>query len=69
MLAREEVETVLRALGRLAEADRLAIALRYFAHLSDADAAELAGTTAGGFRVRVMRARRRLEALLEEADA
>jgi RNA polymerase sigma-70 factor (ECF subfamily) len=69
VLAREEVETVLRALGRLGEADRLAIALRYFAHLSDADAAELAGTTAGGFRVRVMRARRRLEALLEEADA
>ena len=68
VLAREEVETVLRALARLSESDRVAIALRYFAQLSDAEAAELARTSPGAFRLRVLRARRRLEALLEEAD-
>jgi RNA polymerase sigma factor (sigma-70 family) len=68
VLAREEVATVLDALTQLSEADRLAVALRYFAQLSDAEAAELAGVSAGAYRVRLVRARRRLEALLEDAD-
>jgi RNA polymerase sigma-70 factor (ECF subfamily) len=68
VVAREEVDTVLGALARLADADRLAIALRYLAELPDAEAAPLAGATPSAFRVRVLRARRRLEALLEEAD-
>jgi RNA polymerase sigma factor (sigma-70 family) len=68
VLARDEVETVLGALARLAEADRLVIALRYFAELADVEAATLAGTTPEAYRVRLMRARRRLQALLEEAD-
>jgi RNA polymerase sigma-70 factor (ECF subfamily) len=65
--ARDEVETVLRALARLSEADRLVLALRYFAELPDAEAAALAQTTSGAYRVRLVRARRRLEALLGEA--
>ena len=69
VLARDEVETVLSALGRLTEADRLAVALRYFAELPDAEAAALAGTSPEAYRVRVMRARRRLQTLLEESDA
>ena len=36
---REEVETVLRALAQLSEADRLVVALRYFAELPDREAA------------------------------
>ena len=68
MLAREEVATVLDALARLSEADRLVVALRYFAELPDAEAATFAGTSTGTYRVRLMRARRRLEALLEDAD-
>jgi RNA polymerase sigma-70 factor (ECF subfamily) len=68
MLVREEVAAVLRALGRLSDSDRLVVALRYFAELSDAEAAELAGTTPGAYRVRLVRARRRLQALLEEDD-
>ncbi len=68
VLAREEVTTVLDALTELSEADRLVIALRYFAQLPDAEAAALAGTSTGTYRVRLMRARRRLEALLEDAD-
>ena len=68
VLAREEVTTVLDALARLSEADRLVIALRYFAQLADAEAAALAGTSTGAYRVRLTRARRRLESQLEEAD-
>ncbi len=68
MLAREEVETVLGALARLSDADRLAVVLRYFAELPDAEAAALLGTSKEAYRVRLLRARRRLQALLEEAD-
>jgi RNA polymerase sigma factor (sigma-70 family) len=68
VLGRDEVETVLSALARLSEADRLAVALRYFAELPDVEAAALAGTSQEAYRVRLMRARRRLQALLEEAD-
>ena len=65
---REEVETVLHALRQLSEADRLVVALRYFAELPDREAAELAGTSPGTYRVRLLRARRRLEGLLEDLD-
>jgi RNA polymerase sigma-70 factor (ECF subfamily) len=68
VLVREEVATVLHALGRLSDADRLIVTLRYFAELSDAEAAALAGTTPGAYRVRLVRARRRLQALLEDGD-
>ncbi len=68
VVAREEVETILGALGRLTEADRLAVALRYFAELTDAEAAALAGTSKEAYRVRLLRARRRLKTILEEAN-
>ena len=67
VLAREEVATILRALAQLPDGDRLIVALRYFAELPDVEAAELAGTTPGAYRVRLVRARRRLRTLLEEA--
>ena len=69
VLAREEVDAVIRALARLSDADRLAVVLRYLAELSDAEAAAIVGTSKEAHRVRVLRARRRLQALLEEADA
>ena len=65
VVAREEVESVLNALGRLSDADRLAVALRYFAELPDAEAAALAGTSTEAYRVRLLRARRRLKTILE----
>jgi RNA polymerase sigma-70 factor, ECF subfamily len=68
VLAREEIATVLGALTELSEADRLIVALRYFGQLPDAEAAALAGISTGAYRVRLVRARRRLEALLEDAD-
>ena len=66
--AREEIATVLRALTRLSEADRLAVVLRYFAELPDRDAAAVVGVSEGAYRVRVLRALRRLRALLEDDD-
>ena len=68
VVTREEVETVLHALRQLSEADRLVVALRYFAELPDREAAELAGTSPGTYRVRLLRARRRLQGLLEDLD-
>ncbi len=63
---REDVEAVLAALTRLSEQDRVALALRYFADLTDRDAAAVAGVTEGAYRVRVLRALRRLRANLED---
>lgn len=68
VIAREEVATVLCSLARLPDGDRLVLALRYFAELPDAEAAALAGTSTKAYRVRLVRARRRLQALLEDAD-
>jgi RNA polymerase sigma-70 factor (ECF subfamily) len=69
VLAREEIEGVLAALARLSDADRLAVALRYFADLPDAAAARMVGTSPEAYRVRLVRARKRLQSLLEEPDA
>ena len=66
LIEREEVATVLGALARLSRSDRVALALRYFAELPDKEAAALLGTTAPAYRVRLVRARRRLHSLLEE---
>jgi RNA polymerase sigma-70 factor, ECF subfamily len=68
VLEREEVEAVFAALARLPDADRLAVVLRYFAELPDAEAAALVGTSKEAYRVRLVRARKRLQVLLEEAD-
>ena len=65
--ANEDVASVLAGLARLSASDRLALALRYFADLSDRDAAGLIGIPEGTYRVRVLRALRRLRATLEEA--
>jgi RNA polymerase sigma factor (sigma-70 family) len=68
VIAREEVDLVLGALARLAEPDRLALALRYFAELPDREAAGLVGTTTEAYRVRLARARKRLQSMLVDAD-
>lgn len=68
VVSREEIETVLAALRRLPERDRVVVALRYFAELPDREAAEIVGASAEAYRVRLVRARRRLQALLEDGD-
>ena len=64
LVEREEATTVLHALARLSDVDRRALALRHFAELPDAEAAALLGITTGAYRVRVLRALRRLRVLL-----
>jgi RNA polymerase sigma-70 factor (ECF subfamily) len=68
LIAREEVDAVLAALARLSEPDRVALALRYFAELPDAEAAALVGSSTDAYRVRLVRARRRLHKLLEKTE-
>jgi RNA polymerase sigma factor (sigma-70 family) len=68
VIARAEADAVLAALGRLSKADRLVLALRYFGELPDAEAALLAGASTEAYRVRLVRARRRLQEMLEESD-
>ena len=68
VISRDEVDTVLGALARLPEADRVALALRYFAELPDGEAAALVGASTQAYRVRLARGRKRLQRLLEEAD-
>ena len=68
VIARDEATTVLRALAQLPDGDRVALALRYFAQLPGREAAKLAGASTGAYRVRLVRARRRLESLLEDLD-
>jgi RNA polymerase sigma-70 factor (ECF subfamily) len=67
IVARDEVSTVLAGLAALGERDRVALALRYFADLSDRDAATVLGIGEGAYRVRVLRALRRLRIGLEAA--
>ena len=68
VIAHEEVAVVLGALARLSEADRLVLALRYFAELPDREAAELVGTSPEAYRVRLVRARKRLHLSLGDTD-
>jgi RNA polymerase sigma-70 factor (ECF subfamily) len=65
VIAREEVEIVLGTLARLSDGDRLVLALRYFVELPDVEAAALLGITTEAYRVRLVRARKRLQAQLE----
>ena len=46
----------------------MALALRYFAELPDTEAAGLVGTLTEAYRVRLARARKRLQAELEDVD-
>jgi len=68
VIAREEVESVLAGLRRLSDADRLVLALRYFAELPDGEAASFVSVSTEAYRVRLVRARKRLQAELEELD-
>jgi RNA polymerase sigma-70 factor (ECF subfamily) len=62
-LASERRETVLVALRRLREEDRLVIAYRYFLELSEAEMAETLGVARGTVKSRLSRALARLRAL------
>jgi RNA polymerase sigma-70 factor (ECF subfamily) len=60
----EQRDQVRAALGRLADADREVLVLRYLEQLSAAEAGAVLGVSEGAVRVRVLRALRRLRALM-----
>ena len=64
--ARDEVGAVLAGLALLSVPDRMALALRYFADLSDREAADVLGIPETTYRVRVFRALQRLRTRLED---
>lgn len=66
--ARGELALTLAALRRLPARDREALLLVAAGGLATADAARVAGVSAGAFKMRVHRARRRLSELLEVSD-
>jgi RNA polymerase sigma factor (sigma-70 family) len=69
-VAVERRAELLRALERLREADRLAVACRYFLGLSEEETATALGCARGTVKSRVSRAIRRLrETMTEEDDA
>lgn len=63
-----ESDAVARALMRLGEADREALMLVAWEALDSAAAAQALGITAGAFRVRLLRARRRFQTELEASE-
>jgi RNA polymerase sigma-70 factor (ECF subfamily) len=65
-LAREDAETLARALERLREPDRLVIAYRFLFDLSEAEMADALGVRPGTVKSRLSRAMARLRAELEE---
>jgi RNA polymerase sigma-70 factor, ECF subfamily len=65
-LAREEAETLVRALGRLPERDRLVVAYRYLFDLSESEMADALAVRPGTVKSRLSRAMGRLRAELEE---
>ncbi len=68
LLSAERRDALLAAVGRLREADRLAIACRYFLDLSEEETAAALGCRRGTVKSRVSRALGRLRAELGEDD-
>ena len=67
-LASERRRSVLAALGRLREDDRLVIAHRYFLDLSEAESADALGVARGTVKSRLSRALGRLRGALDLED-
>ena len=63
-LAREDAETLARALGRLREPERLVIAYRYLLDLSEAEMADALGVAPGTVKSRLSRAMARLRQVI-----
>ena len=68
-LASERRASVLEALGRLREGDRLVIAYRYFFDLSEAEMAEALGAARGTVKSRLHRALGRLRTAMGETQS
>jgi RNA polymerase sigma factor (sigma-70 family) len=69
LLGSEQREELLRAIAELAEADRQAIACRYFLELSEQETAAALGCARGTVKSRLSRALGRLRERMEAVDA
>ncbi|MEE9179410.1 MAG: sigma-70 family RNA polymerase sigma factor [Vicinamibacteria bacterium] len=70
LLAQQDRKDIRRAVAKLADRDRLAIAMRYFAELSYQEIADVLGMNSSAVGVLLLRARRRLrQTLVEEGKA
>jgi RNA polymerase sigma factor (sigma-70 family) len=68
LLVAERRDELLAALGRLSEADRQAIACRYFLELSEAETAAALGCARGTVKSRLSRALNRLRTVMGASD-
>lgn len=66
ILQREDAESVKQAILRLSERDRLALTMKYFDDLSDAEIARVLGVGRNSVRPMLMRARRRMREAIAE---
>lgn len=64
--ARDEAETLLRAIAELPEDDRVVLHLRYFLDLPEGEMAAAIGKRPGTVKSRLHRANKRLQAIIEE---
>jgi len=67
-VADDESKTLLAAVDRLPERERLIVACRYLLELSEAETAAVAGVPPGTVKSRLSRAMKRLRAELKETD-
>jgi RNA polymerase sigma-70 factor (ECF subfamily) len=66
LMKREDAESVKQAILRLSERDRLALTMKYFDDLSDAEIARTLGVGKNSVRPMLMRARRRMREAIGE---
>lgn len=68
LIREEQVRAVVRALEKLDERERLALRMKYYDGMVDADIARLFGMSRSGIRKMIDRARRRVGELLREEE-
>ena len=66
LLWREQVQSLVRALKRLPERDRMALRMKYYERLSDQEIGAVLGIGPSGVRALIIRARKKVYAMLRE---
>lgn len=69
LLREEQVQALVRALKRLPERDRMALRMKYYERLSDQEIGAVLGIGCSGVRALIVRARKKIYAILREEDA
>ena len=69
LLREEQVRSLVSALKRLPERDRMALRMKYYERLSDQEIGEVLGIGLSGVRALIVRARKKVYAILREEGA